>query len=299
VTSATSTIAGSLTDQRRGQLAVALAAVAWSTAGLLQRELDVGLATQVAGRALFAAVALLIFTAITQQGSVASVFRAMGRDGLMVAVCMAVASGSFIIALNHTTVARVLLIQALAPMIAALLGRAVFGELISRRTMAAMALALAGVAVMIGDPRGGDVTGDLFACIMTVGFAMAIVLMRHRRDVSMMPATCLSQLLLLVVFLPFADFGSVPRDDWPMLVAIGVVQMGLALALFSAGARLIPAPEAALLTLLEVVLGPLWVWLAISEQPDTATLVGGAILIGAVVIQAIGERPDEPASHPV
>jgi drug/metabolite transporter (DMT)-like permease len=137
VTSATSTIAGSLTDQRRGQLAVALAAVAWSTAGLLQRELDVGLATQVAGRALFAAVALLIFTAITQQGSVASVFRAMGRDGLMVAVCMAVASGSFIIALNHTTVARVLLIQALAPMIAALLGRAVFGELISRRTMAA------------------------------------------------------------------------------------------------------------------------------------------------------------------
>ncbi|HVI38805.1 MAG TPA: DMT family transporter [Gaiellales bacterium] len=298
--SAASSIGASLSDHRRGQLAVALAAVAWSTAGLLQRELDVGLATQVAGRALFAAVALLVITAVTQPGSVVSVFAAMGRAGLMVAVCTAVASGSFIVALNHTTVARVLLIQALAPMVAALLGRVIFGELISRRTMATMALALAGVAVMIGDPRGGDVTGDLFACIMTVAFAMAIVLMRHRRDVSMMPATCLSQLLLLVVFLPFAHFGSVPGDDWATLVAIGVVQMGVALALFSVGARLIPAPEAALLTLLEVVLGPLWVWLAISEQPDTATLVGGAILVGAVVIQAMGERPEEqPAPHAV
>jgi drug/metabolite transporter (DMT)-like permease len=71
--------------------------------------------------------------------------------------------------------------------------------------------------------------------------------------------------------------------------------MGVALALFSIGARLIPAPEAALLTLLEVVLGPLWVWLAISERPSDATLVGGAILIGAVVIQVIGERAEVAA----
>jgi len=208
---------------------------------------------------------------------------------------VAVASGSFIIALNHTTVARVLLIQALAPMIAALIGWAALGDRISRRSVLAMVLALAGVGVMIGDPRGGQLTGDAFAFVMTVGFALGIVLMRHRRDISMMPATCLSQGLILAVALPFASLGTVPSDDWPMLVAIGVVQMGVALALFSIGARLIPAPEAALLTLLEVVLGPLWVWLAISERPSDATLVGGAILIGAVVIQVIGERAEVAA----
>jgi drug/metabolite transporter (DMT)-like permease len=294
VTSTTAAVR-TLSDHRRGQLAVGLAALCWSTAGFLQRELDVGLATQLAGRALFAGIALLAFTAVIYRGATVRVFIAMGRAGLAVAVCTAIASGSFIVALNHTTVARVLLIQALAPMIAALIGWLVLSERISRRTMLAMGLALAGVAVMIGDPRGGEVVGDAFAFLMTVAFAIAIVLMRHRRDVSMMPATCLSQGLILAAALPFASFGSVPSDDWPMLVAIGVVQMGVALALFSVGARLIPAPEAALLTLLEVVLGPLWVWLAISERPNDATLIGGAILVGAVIIQSVGDR--QPAPH--
>ena len=293
----TSTTAGfsALSDHRRGQIAVGLAALCWSTAGFLQRELDVDLATQLAGRALFAGLALLAFTAATYRGATLRVFISMGRAGLAVAACVAIASGSFIIALNHTTVARVLLIQALAPMIAALIGWAALGDRISRRSVLAMVLALAGVAVMIGDPRGGQLTGDAFALVMTVGFAVGIVLMRHHRDISMMPATCLSQGLILAAALPFASLGTVPSDDWPMLVAIGVVQMGVALALFSIGARLIPAPEAALLTLLEVVLGPLWVWLAISERPSDATLVGGAILIGAVVIQVIGERAEVAA----
>lgn len=279
-----------LDERRRGQMAVALAAVAWSTAGILQRELTMGAATQVAGRALFAFLALLVYVAALERRGTARAFRAVGREGIAVAVCMATASGAFILALNHTTVARVLFIQAAAPMAAALLGRVVLGEAVSRRTWAAMLVALAGVAVMVGDPTGIDAAGVGTALVMMFAFAVAIVITRSRRDVSMAPATCLAQLLLVIVFAPLSAPGQVGTADLLDLIAVGVGQMGVGLALFAAGARLIPAAEVALLTLLEVVLGPLWVWLALGERPGAATLAGGAIVVAAVVVQAGGER---------
>ncbi|MDX6491880.1 MAG: hypothetical protein QOD43_2125 [Gaiellaceae bacterium] len=105
-------------QHRRGRLYVALAAVAWSTAGLFQRELSAGVGTQLAGRALFAVLGLLTYVAIAEHGAVLKAFRAIGRSGLAVAALLAVSSGAFIVALNHTTVANVLFMQALAPVLA-------------------------------------------------------------------------------------------------------------------------------------------------------------------------------------
>jgi drug/metabolite transporter (DMT)-like permease len=278
-----------LSPHRRGQLAVALAAVAWSTAGLFQRELTMDTITQLGGRAVFALAALLVYVAVSERGAVIPAFRSIGLPGVAVAVCMATASGCFIIALNHTTVAHVLFIQAISPVLAALLAWVALREPITVRTGVAMVTALAGVAVMIGSPSGADLAGDGVSLLMSLSFAVAIVITRHRRDVSMAPATCLAQLLLVLVALPFADASSISRHDLLYLVLLGAVQMGLGLALFTVGARLIAAAEVALITLLEVVLGPLWVWIAFGETPDTATLVGGAIVVLAVLIQISGD----------
>jgi drug/metabolite transporter (DMT)-like permease len=277
--------------QRRGQVYVALAAVAWSSAGVLQRQLSLDTATQVAGRAAFAAVALLLYVAIVERGRVVRACLSVGIAGVGVAVCVAVASGAFIAALNHTTVARVLFIQAIAPVLAALLARVLLGEPISRRTVAAMAIALAGVTLMLGAPGAGNVRGDGLALLMALAFALSIVITRHRREVSMAPATCLSQLLLVAAFAPFASFGEVAGDDLLWLALLGAGQIGLGLVLLTIGARLITAAQVALITLLEVVLGPVWVWMALNERPDTATLAGGAIVIAAIVIQTRAARP--------
>jgi drug/metabolite transporter (DMT)-like permease len=129
---------------------------------------------------------------------------------------------------------------------------------------------------------------------MTLSFAGTLVIVRHRRDVSMAPATCLSQVLVLLVALPFAEPGSVSGSDLGLLALLGVTQIGLGLVFLTIGARLIPAAEVALITLLEVVLGPLWVWLALSESPSAATLAGGAIVLGAVIVQTTA--PAEPAT---
>jgi hypothetical protein len=140
-------------QQRRGRVFVALAAVAWSTAGILQRELTVGVGMQVGGRALFAVLGLLGYVAVVERGAVLRAFHAVGRAGLAVAALMAIASGSFIVALNHASVANILFMQALSPVLAAVFGMLV-GEPVSRRTWLAMAVALGGVGLMVGGPFG-------------------------------------------------------------------------------------------------------------------------------------------------
>lgn len=285
-----------MSSQRRGQLYVALAALAWSTAGVLQRQLTLDTSTQVFGRAVFAAAGLLAYVAIVDRGRVLPAFRSVGAAGVAVAVCVAIASGSFIAALNHTSVARVLFILAVSPVLAALLARVTLGEPITRRTVLAMALALAGVAVMLGAPGEGSLAGDGLSVLAALAFAVMVVITRWRHEVSMAPATCLSQVILIVAFLPFARAGEIEGGDVAWLAALGIGQIGLGFALLTVGARLIPAAQVGLITLLEVVLGPAWVWLALDERPSTLTLVGGAIVIAAIVIQT-RPAPALPAPH--
>lgn len=274
--------------RRRGQISIALAALAWSSAGVLQRELTVGTATQVAGRAFFAILALLVFVAVGERGGIRRAFATMGLAGIAVAVCTAVASGTFIVALNHTTVANVLFMQAVSPIMAALIAWVGLREAVSRRTIVAMAVAVAGVGLMVGGPGGARGIGLALSVVMTLSFAVSVVMTRHRRDISMAPAICLSQVIVLAVTLPFASAASVGTKDLALIVALGVGQIGLGLAFLTIGARLIPAAEVALITLLEVALGPLWVWLVRSERPSTATLAGGVVVVVAVVLQAVG-----------
>jgi drug/metabolite transporter (DMT)-like permease len=157
-----------------------------------------------------------------------------------------------------------------------------------------MAVALAGVTLMLGAPGEGSLAGDGLSFVAALAFALMIVITRWRHDVSMAPATCLAQAILVAAFLPFATAGQIGGDDVAWLAALGIGQIGLGFALLTVGARLIPAAQVGLLTLLEVALGPLWVWLALDERPGTLTLVGGAIVIVAIVIQTRGAPPPEP-----
>jgi drug/metabolite transporter (DMT)-like permease len=281
--------------RRRGQAYVVLAALAWSTAGVLQRELSVGVSTQVAGRALFAAFALLAVVLVSERGRGWRAFRSIGWAGLGVAVCAAVASSAFIVALNHATVANVLFMQALAPIAAAAISWLALGEAVGARTAVAMVVALCGVGVMVGGPGSASALGLGLSVLMTLAFAAGLVITRHRREVSMAPAFCLSQVLVLAVVGPFSHPRTIGPHDLALVALLGIGQIGLGFAFMTLGARLIPAAEVALISLLEIALGPLWVWLAHSERPATATLLGGIVVVAAVVVQATTDRPSQPA----
>jgi drug/metabolite transporter (DMT)-like permease len=278
-------------QHRRGRLFVALAAISWSTAGLLQRELTVDVATQLAGRAIFAVLGVGGYVLVAERGRVLRAFTAIGRSGAAIVALLAISSASFFVALNYTSVANVLFMQALAPIIAAVLGTMI-GDPVSRRTWIAMAVALVGVSLMVGGPGRPSAVGLSLSLVMTVSFAATIVLTRHRRDVSMAPAMCLSQVVVFVLAAPFAHPGQVGPLDTALLATLGIAQIGLGFIFLTIGGRLIPAGEVALITLLEIVLGPLWVWAFLSEGPSVATIAGGAVVLGAVLLQARGDPPE-------
>jgi drug/metabolite transporter (DMT)-like permease len=269
----------------RGSAYVALAAVMWSLAGILQRQLHLSLASQLAGRAMFAFLGVLVFVTVAERGQVIRAFRAIGRPGLAVAALMAIASASFITALNTTSVANVLVVQALVPIAAALLGQLV-GQPVRPRTWVAIGIAVVGFAVMAGTPTRPRLPGLAFSFITMAAFAAMLVVVAHSRpSVSMAPATCLAQVVVFATFAPAAHFSEMAGPNLGWLALLGIFQMGMGLFFLSLGARLIPAADVALISQLENVLGPLWVWLAGIEHPSLPTIAGGIIVIAAVVFQ--------------
>jgi len=282
-----------ISDRRLGLIYAVLAAVVWSTAGILQRQLHVNAATQVAGRGVFGFVMLAGCAAYAQPETLASVTR---RGALLAAGSMAVANSAFIVALNYTSVAHVLVLQSIAPLVAAGLGVVVLGERFTWRTACAMVVALCGVIVMVGAPGGGPVFGDGLALLTGVAFALVIVVARRYRGVSMAPAMALSQLLVVVFFAPFVQLSHLSWADVGWLALLGCGQIGLGAIFFISAARFIPSSEMAMIFLLEVVLGPLWTWIALSETPNIATLAGGAAIIFAVGAQVggFGKREGRP-----
>lgn len=276
----------SLSDRRRGELYAALSALAWSSAGILQRQLHVGAATQIAGRGSFAFLALGLYVLAFQRDQARSSIR---RGALLLAACMAVANASFMLSLNNTSVAHVLFFQALSPLVAALLGAKIVGERPSLASSLAMLIALGGVVVMVGGPGGGSELGNGLALLTAIAFAVVLVVARRHRGVSMPSAICLSQMMVVLAFAPFSKLGSVPIGQLGWLALLGAGQVTLGTLFFALAARHVPAAEMALIFLLEVVLGPLWAWIVVSEQLSATTLVGGGIVLVAVVLQ-IGAR---------
>lgn len=141
-----------------------------------------------------------------------------------------------------------------------------------------------------GDPHPVKVSAEnVFGVVSLIFWSVTIT--RHRADVSMAPATCLSQVLLFAVCAPFSSISGMHGVNLGYVALLDIVQMGLGLVFISLGARLIPAAEVALITQLENVLGPLWVWLAGIEHPSAPTIAGGVVVIGAVIVQITGRQP--------
>jgi len=287
------------TARSRGALLVAAAALCWSSGGLLARLVDTDTWTTVFWRGVFSAVFLLGLGAVrARRAGTRGVRTTLGWPGLVMAAGFATASTCFINALARTSVANALVLQSTSPFIAALLGWALLSERVRLRTWLAMAAALTGTAVMASRSWGaGSFSGDVLAVVTAASFAAAAVTVRRHREVNLPAAAGVAGLLgAAVASWPARPLSASP-GDLLLLAVFGAVQLALGLMLFTAGARLIPVAEASLIAVLESVLGPVWVWLALGETPSPASLAGGAIILGALVAHtAMDLRPARPAS---
>ena len=290
-------------EERFGFLLVFLSALFWSFGGAIARFIEAPDAwTVVFWRSFWAAAFLLGFMLMRDGGrGTLKLFRDMGMPGLAVAFCFAIASTSFVVALAYTTVANILLMQAGVPLIAALLAFLLFGEKVAPATWAAIAAVICGVAIMVSESFTGEVSpiGDGLALLIAIVFSIATVLTRRFAHVRMTPATCLGTMIACVFAASQASTLYATVTDMAFLIAFGAINLGLGLALFATGARLIPAAFAALLGTFETLLGPVWVWLIHAEVPSTRTIVGGSVVFAALLIH-IGlefqrqSRPQKP-----
>ena len=270
--------------QAVGTALVLAATFAWSLSGTFTQLLTTDVLTAIAWRSFFGGGFLLLPFMLANGRRSLAVLLGIGWPGIAIMAAQVLCQASTVGAFYGTSIANVAIIYATAPFMAAGLAYWLIGERMAPRTVFASGVALLGVVVIVSSGFGsGNVAGDLTAVLMTVTFALIIVIPRAYPGTQVMPATILSAVVTLALFGPFGHPGGMPGSDWVVLAAFGFMNFTVAMYLFLAGSRRIAAAQAALIGTLEIVLSPLWAWIVFGERPGLAATIGGAMILAVVV----------------
>ena len=213
--------------------------------------------------------------------------------GLVLALTMF----GYIYALTTTSVAVTLLMLALSPILSAFLGYLILGEGLSRTTLVNMIIVAFGVIVMVWDAdKSGTLIGATYGFFMALGFAIYTITLRHNPEIPKLLTPALAGffglILALILILLTGESFEMPQINVGLSFMHGLV-VSAGLILFGLGAKYLPSGELVLLTLFEVIAGIFWAWLpiiGINEVPDTNTIIGGAFIFLAIVIQGLSTR---------
>ena len=298
------TVTEPVANRRVGIPLVLMAGIFWSLSGLVYRWIEVATAWQVLfyrSLSLFCFIALWLV--VRYRGRLVGVFQSAGRLSVLGGLCLSISFSGYILALDQTSVANALFILAAAPFFAALLGRVLLSEHIGWTTSLAMGMAALGLAVMAGNELAiGRGLGELFALAAALGLAGLTITLRMRRSTDMLPAilfaSLFATLFALTGMLWDGDSLILIPKDLSLSISLGVFQVGLGFMLYTAGSRHLPAVELTLLSLTEVIVGPILAWLGADEVPSTTTLAGGALILLAIVTLAVLGQRHQPAKTP-
>lgn len=273
----------------RGVLITALGVLIISPDGLLTRLIHTDHWTLIFWRTLFLSFGMCLLANMAHPKDTWHRYKTMGKPGLIMAVLFSLGTVCFITAIKHTSVANTLIILSTTPLSAALIGLVFFREPIVLRTWCAIALVAIGVFIISSDSDSQGVTlfGDIAAVFGAFFLASGFTVVRRRPKVPIFPAISVSGLLTAIAVLPLAQPLSVTQQDLGYLIVMGVYMLPLGTALMFIGPRYVPASEVGLMLLLESVLGPTWVWLALNEAPGQSTLMGGAIILGTLAMNTL------------
>jgi drug/metabolite transporter (DMT)-like permease len=261
----------------------------WSIAGVLTRHLEQARSFEVTfWRSAFTALSLLILLPATQGRVVFTRIRQGGRALWLSGACWSVMFTAFMVALTLTTVGNVLVTMAVGPLFTALVARVAIGHRLATRTWLAIVVAGAGIAWMYGGQASSDqFLGTAVALCVPVAAAINWTVVQRSQasghDIDLVPAVLIGALISAAVTLPLAWPLRASAHDLGLLAILGLVQLAIPCVLAVRCARVLQAPEVSLLALLEVIFGIALAWLGAGETPDTRVLLGGALVIGALV----------------
>ncbi|MGC1174646.1 DMT family transporter [Polaromonas sp.] len=269
----------------------------WSIAGVVTRHLESAKSFEVTfWRSFFTLLSLLVILPLFQGREVFTRIRRAGRFLWLSGVCWSIMFTAFMLALTMTSVANVLVTMALGPFLTALIARVFIGHRIPPRTWVAIAVAGAGIAWMHGSQvnLGGGAAqfaGTLVALLVPMAAAVNWTVVQrsqaHGEKIDLVPAVLVGAVISSLLTLPLAfPFAATPHDIG-LLALLGLVQLAIPCVLSVVCARVLKAPEMALLALLEIIFGILLAWVGAGEVPAASVLTGGMLVIGALVINEL------------
>ena len=286
------------------------ATLGWSMSGLFVRLVPELNGWQInCWRGYWMATGLLCFLVMTYGNGLVDRVRQIPRAALWTsALCFAIGTTFYVTSLTLTTTATVSVIGAMSPLVTGLLSPWITGEKPSLLTWIAASFALVGALVIGYSGFGtGDVAGIITSFGVPITFAIQTLMLRRYRNIDMMPSICVGGFLS---FLGGALFSYIHRDIMGLLglvtadqvqgafsidlrsmfilMLMGPLQLSIPLVLYAKGARYAPAVTLALLSMLDAVLNPLWPWLVVGEVPGKAAMLGGSIILGAVLLSVLG-----------
>lgn len=290
---------------RTGVLLVLVAAVLWSLMGLMIRQIvEAGTWAVLFWRSAGMVPVLMLVIRLRKGPGVLAKVIAVGWPGVIGGLGLVLAFAGAIFAIQATTVANAVFLFSAAPFLTAILGWVLLREPVRMATWGAIALAGIGMFVMVREGlAAGALAGNVAALLSALGFAIFTIALRWGKLAEMMPAVVLggvfSMLTAGIVSMVQAETLMVPLHDIAIAMGMGAVILAIGMALYTLGSRIIPAAELTLLSMVEVMLAPVWVWLLLGETASAGTFAGGAILLAAVAFNAMSGARRKPLATPV
>jgi drug/metabolite transporter (DMT)-like permease len=260
-----------------------------STSGILLRNIETASGWQILFyRGLTFSLTLFLLLLLRYRTDIGVAFKAIGKPGLWAALVLGLGSICYIFAILLTTVANAVFIIGAAPLATAFVAWLVLGERTSRFGVIAMLVSLVGIGLMFADGLlEGRWAGNVAALGVVASFVVFLLIVRSKRKVDMLPATCLSGIVMAGVAAFFIESLTISNHDLVIAIIMGCLQFGIGFWCFTVASRYIMASEVALFSLTESILGPIWVWIGVGEEPSWLTLMGSAVVLVSVVAYCV------------
>ena len=274
-----------------GSFLVFLGAVSLSFGGLIVKSFEGSTLWQILfWRSVFFIIVVSIFLIISYKKKIFTALYKSGLPGLIGGIILSIGFASYVFAMYETTVANTNFIIQTQTLFLAIFGYFFLKETISKLTFFCILLAISGIILMLGNSISpGEMTGNLVAFIMPISFAILILIVRKFPEVDMIPLQLVAGIFAMLIGLLLSPTIIVSSKDIFLGFLAGFFQVGFGFIFITIGARSTPSAFVGIIMLTEAVLGPFWAWMFANENPPLSVLIGGSIVITAVVLQFLNK----------
>ena len=276
-----------LTDQQKGSLLAFVAVMFITPDSLFIRLSNIDTWGLVFYRGIIPFVTVLIGMLLIYKLNFFKMLFTSGNHGIIYILTFSLTNITFVVSIQNTNVANTLVMIAMAPMLSAILGAIFLKELPDKKTWIAIFVTFgAAVYIFYDSLKLGNFFGDILGLITALGLAIGAVTIRSAKNKNLVPAAVVGKLIVALFALFFIESFTLTKSDQIIVPLMCIMCVAIPFVLVTIAPRFIPAAEVNLFFLLETIIGPIWVWLVIQEQPSIETIQGGAVIITAIAIHS-------------